>query len=264
MNNGMYGFPPGPKATYRELIFDSSDTYYPNPNCKFIIIDMSGGGGGGTTPAIGAASGGIGGCGGTPFQGIFAANLLGRSNAITIGSGGTAGTNGNDTIITNNDTGVELMRVMGGRTGSNTPYTIHGTAVVNGFRGGQGQGASGNVGGQGSGGGGGGQALGVAGFTGGRPSSMLFLATTFTVADRGGGGATNGGGGQHAPPATRTVRGYGEGGGGGGRITGGFASNGGNGIRGSGGGGGGTSTTQQGIGGTGGNGFIRILEVSFP
>ena len=271
MNNGIYGFPVGSKATFREVFFDESGTYYPALNCQFIIIDLCGGGGGGVRPSV-FSSGGFGGHAGQSIQMVILAEQLGRSNSITIGAGGAGGTSGNvngtsggNTSITNNDTGVVICEIFGGKFGGSARPNIVGTNTTSAFSSGS-SGTTGETptGGWGAAGGGGGQNA-ATGKAGGTPSRMTYnLGTGNMSAETLGGGAAGGVSGGNGSNATKTVRNYGEGAGGGARDPSNSATpgKGGNGIRGSGGGGGSASSVAIADGGNGGNGFVRILEVS--
>lgn len=84
-------------------VFTANGTYTPTAGMRYCIVELVGGGGGGGgigtfTSATGAGAGG--GAGGQYARSVFSAATVGASQSVTVGSGGTGGTNaptdGND------------------------------------------------------------------------------------------------------------------------------------------------------------------------
>lgn len=249
----------GSTVTISENTYTSSGTWTKPTGCQYIVVEACGAGGGGGSGA-GASSGGAGGCGGLYGQFVIPVSLLTASTCdVTVGTGGTAGNDGGDTSMNVALASTNLFLLNGGRGASNASYSIIGTAATNGFAAGGSAGTNaGRHGGYGpAGGGGGGNA--ASGGAGGRACSLEYAATGNVAAT--GGGAAGGTAGNNGTTATTTIRGFGDGGGGGGGASTTAGGNGGNGTRGSGGGGGGGGT-PVGTGGTGGDGFVRIISVS--
>lgn len=247
----------GSVVTITENTYTATTTWNKPSGCTHILVEGCGGGGGGGNGA-GASSGGAGGCGG--FYGQFmipVSAITATALDVTIGGGGTAGIDGSAVTLGNVGSTTTILYLNGGRAASNAPYSITGIAATNGFGAGGSAGTNaGKVGGYGPGGGGGG-GNNASGGAGGRACS--FQITSNVAA--GGGGAAGGTAGNNGTAASVTIRGFGEGGGGGGGASTTAGGNGGNGTRGSGGGGGGGGT-PVGTGGTGGDGFLRIISVS--
>lgn len=158
--------------------FTASGTYTPTSGMKYCIAEVQGAGGGGggcaSTGATSYAAAGGGGGGGW-CRAVFSAATIGASQTVTIGAGGTAGSN----------TGGN------GGTGGNTTFG----SLLTGSGGGGGNGATAAVGGSyQNGGGGGGFSFGGTGVgrngDGGGPG-MTFA--TFNVLNGSGGGSMYGG-----------------------------------------------------------------------
>jgi hypothetical protein len=91
IHDDLNGLNPAPVRT----VYTASTTWNKPAGAIRVMVDVVGGGGAGGGAAATAAgqwSHGDGGGGGEYASGIFAANTLGASEAITIGAGGTAGT----------------------------------------------------------------------------------------------------------------------------------------------------------------------------
>jgi hypothetical protein len=233
----------------------------------YLVVGGGGGGATGSSAAYGTGGGGAGGLitsvsgcysgGGTPGTGSAPAKPVqlkaGTTYSVTVGDGGAAGANGQDSSFGN--AGAEFARTKGGGGGGGS----HAAGQPGGSGGGGGgdggaagagttnQGFAGGAGGPGDvgsgGGGAGGVGLPLASGVHGGPG----LANTITgnrVIYAGGGGGGNGNGGQGSGGA-----GGGGGAGAGSNGTGGAGVNG----RGSGGGGG-----TSGAGGKGGSGIVII------
>lgn len=241
-------------------IFTADGTWNKPTGAMSVSITMLGGGGGGGSGRKGATgtarSGGGGGAGGGWGQITFPASILGSSESVTVGTGGSGGvsqttstTNGNAGVAGGNTSFGTWLRVLGGARGNGGTTSATGNAS-----GGSGFPSVGGytVGGQG-------------GTT--NPSSGVASATPATTAMTGGGGGGGGSitsgntaspGGLGGAVGTSITSGYGT------QISGGTSgatsTTGGSGnasptnsaVGGSGGGGGGASTTTNaGAGGAG-------------
>lgn len=126
-------------ATFSQIVtqvFTSSGTYTPTTGMKYCIVEIVGGGGGGggasATTAIQAAAGG-GGAGGLYARKSFSAATVGASQTVTIGAGGTAGSNapGNGA-----QGGFSLFGVIFGPNGGNGGLLCNATGTCTTVRGG--------------------------------------------------------------------------------------------------------------------------------
>lgn len=94
----------------------SSQTYTPTPGMLYCIVEMVGGGGSGggnASPSVAQVRGGGGGaCGG---RSTFSAADIGSSQTVTVGVGGSAGSNGGTTSLGS------LMTCGGGGAGASAP-----------------------------------------------------------------------------------------------------------------------------------------------
>ena len=234
---------------------------------EYLVV---GGGGGGATGGIAYGTGGggagglitsVGGCysgGGTPGTGSAPGQPVklkaGTTYSVTVGDGGAAGANGQDSVFGNS--GAEFARAKGGGGGGGS----HAAGQPGGSGGGGGsdggaagagttnQGFAGGAGGPGDvgsgGGGAGGVGLPLASGVHGGPGLANTITGNRVIYAGGGGGGNGGNGGQGSGGA-----GGGGGAGAGSNGTGGAGVNG----RGSGGGGG-----TSGAGGKGGSGIVII------
>lgn len=79
-------------TTINTISFSASGTYTPSSaDVKYIIVETTGGGAGGGGSADSSTGAGGGGGGGAYARATFSAATIGASQAVTIGSGGTAG-----------------------------------------------------------------------------------------------------------------------------------------------------------------------------
>ena len=247
-----------------------------------VVISAGGGGGSGRKAGVAAqASGGGGGGGGSYSFRNIAASLLGPTEAVAVGSGGTGGasvtvnsTNGNIGVNGGNSSFGAWIQVTGG-TGAGAATTASGPAGAgsssramflggNGSAGGAGagvltSGSNVNVGGAGGGAGGGLPASATVGFTGSTGGTCL--GSWFSGGTANGGAI--GGNGASAPNVAAGFAASGSAGGGGGSSVIGNAGNGGNGgTYGGAGGGGGAGLDSVGNSGAGGNGADGIVVVT--
>jgi hypothetical protein len=247
-----------------------------------VVISAGGGGGSGRKSGVAAqASGGGGGGGGSYSMRNISAALLGATEAITVGIGGTGGasvtintTNGNIGVTGGNSSFGAWIQVTGGG-GAGAATTASGPAGAGSsaramFQGGNGSAGGGGagtltggsnttVGGAGGGAGGGLPAsatVGFAGSTGGTALGTWFSGGTAN-------GGTIGGNGSSSPNVAAGFPASGSAGGGGGSSVTGNAGNGGNGgTYGGAGGGGGAGLDSVGNSGAGGNGADGIVVVT--
>lgn len=239
---------------------------------------VSGGGAGasGRRGASGtASSGGGGGSGGGYAAQLFDASLLGSTETVTVGAGGTGGaavtvdsTNGNQgTTAGASSFGTRLAAFSGARgpAGLSAAGTTGASGGVGqstgGAGGGSNSGAAGSAGGSagagGSGGGGGGGITATPAFTAGGSAGGNPTLNTTTA-----GGATDGAaGGAGGSVTTGTAWGGAGGGGGASSVVGAGGAGGAGGTYGAGGGGGGASLNgfASGAGGNGGNGIVVVI-----
>lgn len=281
-------------ADIQEFTSTGSSTWTKPAGAKFVYVLMFGGGGGGGSGRkrssgglATAAAGGAGGGAGGRTELWIPASLLGATETVTVGAGGTGGaaqttddTNGNAGSGQTDSTFGSLARARAGSSGAGgTTTTISGAQGgggltetsssasfydSNGASGSTTSGGNGSRGGYKAGGGGGGGGftassttarVGGAGGLGG----ALFDTTTTLTAGGGTAGSTsapNGG-----PGAAASSYFVGGSGGGGGASSSTTAGNGGaGGYPGGGGGGGGVGyTVNSGAGGNGGNGYVRVV-----
>jgi hypothetical protein len=281
-------------ADIQEFTSTGSSTWTKPAGAKMVYVLVFGGGGGGgsgrkrsiaglATAASGAAGGGAGG----RTELWIPASLLGSTETVTVGAGGTGGaaqttddTNGNAGSGQTDSTFGSLARARAGSSGSGgTTSAVSGavaggglaemiTNTTYGSSGGGGSTTTGSAGdrggyrGGGGGGGGGFQASSTTIRNGGAGGLGGSLFDTSTSSTAGGGtagntsGAPNGG-----PGAAASSRFVGGSGGGGGASNSTTAGNGGAGGYPSGGGGGGGAgyTVNSGAGGNGGDGYVRVV-----
>jgi len=266
-------------------IFTSSGTWTKPAGAvavDVVVISAGGGGGSGRKAGVAAqASGGGGGGGGSYSMRNISAALLGATEAVTVGIGGTGGasvtansTNGNIGVTGGNSSFGAWIQVTGGG-GAGAATNASGPAGAgsssramfqggNGSAGGAGAGtltagSNANVSGAGGGAGGGLPAAATVGFTGSAGGTALgswFSGGTAT-------GGTIGGNGGSAPSVTVGFAASGSAGAGGGSSVTGNAGNGGNGgTYGGAGGGGGAGLDSVGNSGAGGNGADGIVVVT--
>jgi hypothetical protein len=271
--------------------FTASGTWTKPIGAVSVAIRMSGGGAGGSFGTT--SGGGFGGGAGEGISVVLAADYLGATETVTIGSGGTGGVGAgvggtpaavNCTLGNPSSFGTTEIKAYAFGGGLGSPVTSGsymttkqtnptGSGSLWGS-GGQPVGqAAGVIGFHFSGGGGAGsQALGGAGGAGGATNSFTIVeGFSSRSAGRGGGaaggatGATGGVGGNGVTNGNQFASGAGGGGSPPNGSTTAMGGNGGVGIRGSGGGGGGRGgTTSAGSnGGAGGNGFAVITTVCY-
>lgn len=243
MNIGLFAFPSGANITVDIQEFDQTGpphkVWRKPDNAQLCFIEATGGGQSGVG-AAGTSGAKAGGAAGVAYQIVLNAFLLNNEEVVEIGAGGigtatATGTNGGDTKFA----GLVWAGGSGTSGAGRCPYHgISSSGATWGAGGATGTGVrQGCAGGFGAGGG------GSSGNTGGKPRSFEY-ASAGTNPLRGGG----------APSATNARReydvdGFGEGAGG----------TGGNGRRGS-GGGAVSSTATNTAGGTGGDGFLRVIS----
>lgn len=215
-------------STINLQVFTSNGTYTPTAGLRYALMIATGGGGGGggadCTDSSAGTMGGGGGAGATAI-GVFSASTIGASRSITIGAGGTAGSdtggnggNGGTTTVS------ELLSAGGGFGGEGIAANNH-DRVANG-----GSGGSATVG-----------ALLIAGGGGGAGTSPF---TSTGIIHSGVGGASFWGGGGRGQAINTGVSIAGEAG----RAYG------------SGGSGAVSQNTTGAAGGAGANGVVVILE----
>jgi len=271
--------------------FTASGTWTKPTGAVSVAIRMSGGGAGGSFGTT--SGGGYGGGAGEGISVVLAADYLGATETVTIGSGGTGGVGAgaggtpaavNCTLGNPSSFGTTEIKAYAFGGGVGSPVTSGSymtTKQITPAASGSLWGAGGQPVGQptgvmgfhfSGGGGAGSQALGAAGGDGGATNSFTIVEGFSSRAPGRGGGAAGG-----ATGATGAVGGNGatngnqfaSGAGGGGSPPNGsttaMGGNGGAGVRGSGGGGGGRGgTTSAGSnGGAGGNGFAVITTVCY-
>ena len=254
-----------------------------------LVFGGGGGGGSGRNNAGGDASGGAGGGAGTRVEMTVAASILGATESITVGAGGTGGasqtvsaTNGNAGSSGGSSSIGTLMFAYGGNGGSGGSTagsgggtsggglgelaaggTLYSAFGGNGFSSSSSSaGNPGAMGGLRAGGGGGGGGFASfspgsqAGAAGGLGGSLL-KRTAFTSVNTGGGGSAGTGGtpGNGQNSTNYYVGGNGGGGGASGAL---LTSGGAGGYPSAGGGGGGSAFGASGAGGNGGDGYVRI------
>ena len=276
------------KATSAQVdIYSTAGTFtWTKPaNAKLVnIVVISGGGGGGSGRKAGVgsqASGGGGGGGGSYSVRDIAASILGSTETVVVGSGGTGGasvtannTNGNIGAAGGNSSFGTWIQVSGGggagaATNTNGPAGAGSSARAmfqggNGSAGGAGAGtltggSNVNVSGAGGGAGGGLPAAATVGFTGSTGGTCLGSWLSGGTAN----GGAIGGNGASAPNVAAGFAASGSAGGGGGSSVTGNAGNGGNGgLYGGAGGGGGAALDNVGNSGAGGAGAQGIVIVT--
>jgi len=247
-----------------------------------VVISAGGGGGSGRKAGVASqASGGGGGGGGSYSVRNISAALLGATETVTVGIGGTGGasvtvnsTNGNIGNTGGNSSFGAWIQVSGGggagaATNTNGPAGAGSSARAmfqggNGSAGGAGAGtltggSNVNISGAGGGAGGGLPAAATVGFTGSAGGTCLGSWLSGGTAN----GGAIGGNGASAPNVAAGFAASGSAGGGGGSSVTGNAGNGGNGgLYGGGGGGGGAGLDNVGNSGAGGNGANGIVVVT--
>jgi hypothetical protein len=257
-------------------VFTSSGTYTKPAGCSRVVVIAIGGGGGGGSGRRGAAgvtrAGGSGGAGGGWAYDALPASVVGSTETVTVGAGGTGGAapgsdNSNGAVGTSGGASTfgSLVRASGGangRGGTTTATTAAGSGAQGGGSGGTGTNGVGSTGDPGitggaGGGGGGGVTSGNNHDAGGTGGSSGYIS--------GGGGGTGGAAGGTAGTAGTAVtanrpQSGGGGGGGGGNNAGGGGAGGNGALYGAGGGGAG-GTTNGATGGNGGNGADGIVLV---
>jgi len=209
--------------------FTSNGTYTPSPGMKYCLVEVWGGGGGGAgCPVSGATtvSSGGGGGGGGYGKGIFTANQIGASQAVTIGTGGAGGVGNAAGGAGNTSSLGALISAGGGSGGANAGA---GSIVA----------VSGGPGGSGGSGG----YYHIDGGDGGAAFSVYNAAGSGTSGGQGGSSGAGGGGGAQSAGGSAT------------------SNNGSAGAKG-GGGSGACNTESQPArnGGAGGDGYMAITE----
>ena len=276
------------KATSAQVdVYSTAGTFtWTKPaNAKLVnIVVISGGGGGGSGRKAGVgsqASGGGGGGGGSYSLRDIAASILGSTETVVVGSGGTGGasvtansTNGNIGVTGGNSSFGAWIQVTGGG-GAGTATTANGPAGAGSSARAMFQGGNGSAGGAGAGTLTGGSNVNISGAGGGAGGGLPAAATVGFTGSAGGtclgswfsGGTANGGAiggnGASAPNVAAGFAASGSAGGGGGSSVTGNAGNGGNGgLYGGAGGGGGAALDNVGNSGAGGNGANGIVIVT--
>ena len=247
-----------------------------------VVISAGGGGGSGRKAGVAAqASGGGGGGGGSYSMRNISAALLGATEAVTVGIGGTGGasvtintTNGNAGVTGGNSSFGTWIQVTGGG-GGGIATTTSGPAGAGSSSRAMFPGGNGSAGGGGAGALTGGSNVNVSSAGGGAGGGLPIAATVGFIGSTGGtalgswfsggtapGGVIGGNGGS-APNVTVGFPASGSAGGGGGSSVTGNAGNGGNGgTYGGAGGGGGAGLDGVGNSGAGGNGADGIVVVT--
>ncbi len=276
------------KATSAQVdVYSTAGTFtWTKPaNAKLVnIVVISGGGGGGSGRKAGVgsqASGGGGGGGGSYSLRDIAASILGSTETVVVGSGGTGGasvtansTNGTIGVAGGNSSFGAWIQVTGGG-GAGTATTANGPAGAGSSARAMFQGGNGSAGGAGAGTLTGGSNVNISGAGGGAGGGLPAAATVGFTGSAGGtclgswfsGGTANGGAiggnGASAPNVAAGFAASGSAGGGGGSSVTGNAGNGGNGgLYGGAGGGGGAALDNVGNSGAGGNGANGIVIVT--
>jgi hypothetical protein len=282
-------------ADIQEFTSTGSSTWTKPAGAKMVYVLMFGGGGGGgsgrkrsVSGLATAASGGSGGGAGGRTELWIPASLLGATETVTVGAGGTGGaantTNDTNGLPGSGETsssfgslalaragssgaGGSTTAISGGQGGGGLTETSASASYYdsNGASGSTGSGGNGSRGGYKAGGGGGGggftasSSTARAGGTGGL-GGALFDASTSSTAGGGTAGNTSGApnGGPGAAASSYFVGGSGGGSGASSSATAGNGGAGGYPAGGGGGGGAGYAVTS-GAGGNGGNGYVRVV-----
>lgn len=287
LTSGGHGADPAfenvPGAAVTLTRYTASDTWTKPTGCLWVLVDViaggGGGGGGNTAPNCGAGGGG-----GARFWRLFHADMLGATETITIGDGGTSGASNNNggaggtssfgafILCTGGGGGLKISTggiggTVGGYSRTGTPgthflgatggaATAAGVYAEYGGAGGAGGGAGGGVGGAaflgGGAGGGGGAGTAQTGVAGGNS----YIGITAATGGGGAGGAIGSAG--TAGTCVDDSRSGTGGGGGGGATSGTGKAGGAGGVPGGGGGGGGSTTGGGDGGGAGGKGEVRV------
>jgi hypothetical protein len=247
-----------------------------------VVISGGGGGGSGRKAGVGSqASGGGGGGGGSYSLRDIAASILGSTETVVVGSGGTGGasvtansTNGNIGVAGGNSSFGTWIQVSGGG-GAGAATNTSGPAGAGSSARAMFQGGNGSAGGAGAGTLTGGSNVNVSSAGGGAGGGLPASATVGFTGSTGGtalgswlsGGTANGGAiggnGASAPSVAVGFTAGGSAGGGGGSSVTGNAGNGGNGgLYGGAGGGGGAALDNVGNSGAGGAGAQGIVIVT--
>lgn len=191
--------------------FTGTDTYTPTSGMNScLVISTGGGGGGGGVDGLDAdcGAGAGGGGGGATCIEFFPASTVGASQAVTIGAGGTAGTDSGGDGGNGGDTTFGALHTAGGGVGGTGRQTANSGEVTNGGAGGT---ATGGL-------------VNIAGGRGG-PGIQIEISQEAAFGGPGGGSFWGGGAPQVIKSAAGTVAGatgavYGGGGGGAAMING--------------------------------------------
>ncbi len=232
-------------GTYWYHIFNQSGTFTPSvalSNVDYLVV--AGGGGGGTNSAGFGGGGGAGGLrctvtstgGGGSLESKL--SLTAQAYTVTVGAGGAASTNGNDSVFsTVTSTGggrggvaTSGSGATGGSGGGGAENGSGGSNTANqGYAGGTGNGGSTNGGGGGGGAGAAGSAASGGGGNGGNGVATSISSSSVTYAGggaggcdagtRGTGGSGGGGAGADLPSTAAVVGTANSGSGGGGGVT---------------------------------------------
>lgn len=118
--NVAWAPPTGGITSVVQQVFTANGTYTPSGGMKYCVVEAvgGGGGGGGAGPVTSGIAAGGGGGGGAYIKAAFSAAAIGASQAVTVGAGGTAGTDSGGNGVAGGSTSLgALLTALGGDGG---------------------------------------------------------------------------------------------------------------------------------------------------